>query len=86
MFGNAPIRQWIWLNPTIQIEIKHHERLIPEFPGGIDELEFKVRGIITKLETLFTFYECFVEVLNQLSRIGSALETEVGITPGKAAS
>ncbi len=80
------IRQWLEQQYNPRLEIKHYERLIPGFPGGIDELEFRVPWLINNPDLLVTCYECFVEVLNQLGRIGSALETEVGITPEKAAS
>ncbi len=80
LFANDRIRQLIQLQPTTHLEVKHYERLIPEFPGGIDELVFQVPWQVSDPELLKVFYDLFVEVLNQMCQLGSASEDDPGVT------
>jgi hypothetical protein len=44
------------------------------FPAGVDELKFQVAGVIKDLDRLKLLYELFAETLDELCRMGSALD------------
>ncbi len=81
LFSNEKIRHLIQAQPSIYLEVKDDEGWFgTNFPQGVDELCFKVPGIIKDVERLKTLYRLFAEVLNHLCRIGSACEMDPHIT------
>ena len=44
------------------------------FPQGVDELYFRVVGVIKDVDRLKLLYELFSETLDELCRMGSAYE------------
>ena len=42
------------------------------FPEGVDELYFRVNGVVKDIDRLKAMYELFAETLEQLCRIGAA--------------
>ncbi len=60
-------------NPTSILSVEDDEGWFGQkFPNGVDELKFHVGGFIKDLDRLKQLYELFAEVLDQLSRMGSA--------------
>lgn len=81
LFANARIRALLGAQPTVYLTVKDDEGWFGEtFPQGVDELYFKARGTIKDLDQLRQLYALFAEVLDQLTRIGSAHESDPGIT------
>jgi hypothetical protein len=65
----------ISLQPEIHFTVKDDEGFSgPRFPEGVDELYFRVPGVIKDVARLKLLYELFGETLDQLCRIGSAYE------------
>ena len=66
--------------PRIHLEVKDSEGWFgPKFPENVDELYFRVVGVIKDVERLKSLFDLFAAVLNQLCRIGSAYKQEPGI-------
>jgi hypothetical protein len=81
LFSNEKIRRLIQAQPSIHLEIKDDEGWFgAKFPQGVDELYFRVTGVIKDIERLKALYALFAEVLNQLCRIGSAYENDPHVT------
>ena len=77
LFGSQRIRDLIGAQPTIHLAVKDDEAWFStHFPAGVDELYFRVGGIIKDVERLKALYQLFAEVLDQLCRIGSAYERD----------
>ncbi len=75
LFKNSKIRQLIDVQPEISLEVKDDDGwFAAKFPEGVDQLSFKVIGVIKDIERLKLLYELFAEVLNHLCVIGSAYE------------
>ncbi|HKV12320.1 MAG TPA: DUF3137 domain-containing protein [Thermoanaerobaculia bacterium] len=80
LFVNSEIRRLIDEQPEIRLELKDDEGTFRKiFPEGVDELEFTAQGIIKDVVRLKRLYDLFAEVLDQLTRIGSAAETDPGV-------
>lgn len=76
-FGNPRIRELIQKQPSIYLHVRDDEGWFgPQFPDGVDELNFKTVGVIRDVERLKALYELFAESLNQLCHIGSAYEDD----------
>jgi hypothetical protein len=76
-FGNPRVRELIHRQPAIYFDVKDDEGWFgKQFPEGVDELSFKVVGVIKDIERLKALYELFGESLNQLCHIGSAYEND----------
>jgi len=81
LFRNVMIRQLIELQPSISLEVIDDDGwLSTKFPEDVDQLSFKVVGIIKDVERLKHLYELFAETLNHLCQIGSAYETDPNVT------
>jgi len=52
----------------------------PKFPENVDELHFRVVGVIKDLERLKALFDLFAAVLDELCRIRSSYKQEPGIT------
>jgi hypothetical protein len=73
LLANAKIRELINQQPQIYFAVKDDEGYFrSSFPEGVDELYFKVVGVVKDVERLKLLYELFAETLDQLCRIGSA--------------
>lgn len=77
LFKNWKIRDAIEAQPEIFLQVKDDEGWFgKDFPEGVDELYFKVTGVIKDINRLKVLYELFAEVLNTLCHIGSAYEDD----------
>jgi len=77
LFGNPRIRQLIQAQPSIHLQVKDDEGWFSvRFPEGVDELYFRVSGVIKDVERLKALYALFAETLNHLCHIGSAYEND----------
>ncbi|MVM32107.1 DUF3137 domain-containing protein [Spirosoma sp. HMF4905] len=77
LFKNPIIRRLIEIQPDISLDIKDDDGwLSTRFPEDVDQLTFKVVGVIKDVERLKSLYELFAEILNQLCLIGSAYEND----------
>jgi len=81
LLTNSMIRQLIQKQKNIHFQIKDDEGLFgKKFPEGVDELYFEVVGIIKDKERLKDLFDLFMLVLDELCRLGSAYETDPGVT------
>jgi hypothetical protein len=81
LFSDARLRELVARQPAISLTVKDDEGWFgASFPDGVDELQFLVVGVIKDLERLTLLYDLFAETLDQLCRIGSAYETDPGVT------
>jgi hypothetical protein len=81
LFANAKIRALISAQKDINFSVKDDEGWFgPTFPDGVDELQFIVVGLIKDVERLKRLYELFAETLDELCRIGSAYQSDPGVT------
>lgn len=81
LLTNAKIRQLIHEQKDIHFEIKDDEGLFRKsFPEGVDMLHFQVVGVIKDKDCLKSLFDLFALVLDQLCRLGSAYETDPGVT------
>ena len=77
LFENDKIRELISVQPRIHLEVKDDEGFFgSDFPQGVDELYFRVVGVIKDTERLKKLFDLFAEVLNHLCQIGSAYEDD----------
>lgn len=77
LFANRQIRDLIQAQPRIYLTVKDDEGWFStSFPEGVDELYFRVVGVIKDVERLKSLYELFAETLNHLCHIGSAYEDD----------
>lgn len=77
LFANPKIRQLLEMQPSVHLTVKDDEGWFSKtFPEGVDELYFRVVGVIKDVERLKSLYYLFAEVLNQLCHIGSAYEDD----------
>jgi hypothetical protein len=81
LFSAPRLRELVARQPEISLTVKDDEGWFgPSFPDGVDELRFTVVGVIKDVERLRLLYDLFAETLDQLCRIGSAYETDPGVT------
>jgi len=80
LFSNTRIRSLIEFQPRFHLEVKDDEGWFGSyFPEGVDELYFRVPGVIRDLEQLKALFEVYSEILNQLCLMGSAYESDPGV-------
>ncbi len=80
LFANSKIRQMTQDQPQIRLEVKDSEGWFgPKFPEDVDELQFRVIGVIKDVERLKSLFDLFDAVLDQHCRIGSAYKQEPGV-------
>ncbi|AKD54689.1 hypothetical protein [Spirosoma radiotolerans] len=73
LFQPLKIQQLIEAQPAINLEVRDDDGwLSTQFPEEVDQLVFKVVGVIKDVERLKWLYELFAEILQQLCQIGSA--------------
>jgi hypothetical protein len=79
-FSDPEIRRLIGAQPKIKLEVKDSEGWFgPRFPDDVDELHFRVVGVIKDVGRLKALFELFAAVLDRLCRIGSAYKQEPGV-------
>jgi hypothetical protein len=77
LFQKPTIRQLIEVQPEINLDVKDDDGwLSTTFPEGVDQLSFRVVGVIKDVERLKQLYQLFAEVLHQLCQIGSAYKDD----------
>lgn len=80
LFSNTNIRSLIEMQPRFHLEVKDDEGWFrTEFPDGVDELYFRVVGVIKDIELLKALFDLFTEVLDYLCIIGSAYESNPNV-------
>jgi len=80
LFDAPRVRELVSAQPSISLKVLDDDGWFgPDFPDGVDELQFSVGGVITDIERLKKLYDLFAEVLNRLCHIGSAYEDDPGI-------
>ncbi|HXT71980.1 MAG TPA: hypothetical protein VN700_19655 [Vicinamibacterales bacterium] len=76
LLANVRIRDLISKQKDINFLVKDDEGWFgTKFPDGVDELHFTVVGIVKDIERLKLLYELFSETLDELCRIGAAMDT-----------
>lgn len=80
LFANDRLRQLVGAQESILLRVKDNEGWFgPEFPRGVDELYFEVRGVIMEIRRLNLLVQLFIEVLDQLFSIGCAYNDDPGV-------
>lgn len=75
LFSNQKVRELIAAQPEIHFSVEDDDGNIwtKMFPAGLDELKFQVAGVIKDLDRLKLLYDLFAETLDELCRMGSAV-------------
>lgn len=80
LLAEPRIRELIDQQPRFHLEAKDDEGWFGRsFPDGVDELYFRVPGVIKDVEQLEGLFEVFAEVLNRLCIIGAAYQSAPGV-------
>jgi len=76
LFSNQKVRELIAVQPEIYFSVEDGDGNVwtKMFPAGVDELKFQVAGVIKDLDRMKLLYELFAETLDELCRMGSALD------------
>lgn len=81
LLSSRRLRDLVRAQQSIHLSVKDDEGWFgASFPDGVDELYFQVTGEVKDLERLKLLYELFAETLNRLCAIGSAYESDPGVT------
>lgn len=77
LFTHAPLRQLILAQPRLHLQVKDDEGWFgPDFPEGVDELQFQVSEVIKDVARLKSLYQLFALTLHLLCHLGSAYEDD----------
>ena len=80
LLSDTQIRELINKQPRFHLEVKNDEGWFgTKFPDGVDELYFRVPGVIKNIEQLEGLFEVFSEVMNRLCIIGAAYQSAPGV-------
>jgi hypothetical protein len=80
LFASSEVRRLIQDQPKIHLELKDDEGFFrTRFPEGVDELYFRVVGVIKDVDRLKTLFDLFAAVLEELHRLGSATGEDPGV-------
>lgn len=80
LFANPEIRRLLDEQPEIRLEIKDKDGSFRNIlPEDVDELHVQIRGVIKDVGRLKMLFDLFAEVLDELSRMGSASEGDPGV-------
>ena len=80
LLGNERIRELLTKQKNVSFSVKDDEGWFgTKFPDGVDELNFAVVGIIKDVDRLKWLYDLFAETLDELCRIGAAVDTPPGV-------
>lgn len=78
LLASERIRNLIKLQPEVYFTVLDDEGWFgPAYPGGVDQLLFKVHGVIRDLDRLRALYDLFAEVLNGLCHLDSAYREDL---------
>jgi hypothetical protein len=81
LLADSKIRQMLQVQPKIRLEIKDNEGWFgPKFPEEVDELFFRVPGVIKDVERLKSIFDLFAAMLDQLCRIRATSKQAPGIS------
>ena len=81
LLANERIREIIARQKDVNFAVKDDEGWFgTKFPEGVDELYFAVVGVIKDIDRLALLYELFTETLDELCRIGAAVDTPPNVT------
>jgi len=83
LFADAKLRELVSAQPTIHFCVKDDEDRFwggRNFPPEVDELYFRVTGVIKDVDRLKLLYDLFSETLDELCRMGAAYEKSPGVT------
>jgi hypothetical protein len=81
MFIDPKVRELIAAQPAIRLEVVDDEGWFGvQFPEGVDELRFHVRGVLKDLDHLKALFDLFAAVLNRLCAMGSAYARDPEVT------
>ena len=76
LFSDTEIRRFIELQPRFHLEVKDDEGWFgTQFPDGVDELYFRVVGVIKDMDLLEALFNLFAGILDHLCLIDSAYES-----------
>jgi hypothetical protein len=80
LFANPALRDLLHAQPDVHFTVRDDEGWFADrFPEGVDELYFRVHGVIKDIDRLKALFDLFAETLNTLCHIGSAYEEDPGI-------
>jgi hypothetical protein len=82
LFANPEIRRLLDEQPEIRLEIKdkdHGSGFRNVLPEDVDELHVQIHGVIKDVGRLKQLFDLFAEVLDELTRMGSASEADPGV-------
>lgn len=80
LFANPEIRRLLDEQPEIRLEIKDKDGSFRNvLPENVDELHVQIHGVIKDVGRLKRLFDLFAEVLDELSRMGSASEADPGV-------
>jgi len=83
LFADAKLRELISAQPDIHFCVKDDEDRFwggRNFPPEVDELYFRVTGVIKDMDRLKLLYDLFSETLDELCRMGAAYDKNPGVT------
>jgi hypothetical protein len=73
LFADQMIRDLLQAQPEVRFEVVDDEGWFgADFPEGVDELRFQVRGVCKDVGQLKKLFDLFAVTLDQLCMIGSA--------------
>ena len=79
--ANERIREIISRQKDVNFAVKDDEGWFgTKFPDGVDELYFVVVGVVKDIDRLALLYELFTETLDELCRMGAAVDTPPNVT------
>lgn len=75
LLAEPQIRELINRQPRFHLEVKDDEGWFGKsFPEGVDELYFRVPGVIRDVDQLKGLFDVFAEVLSRLCVIGATYQ------------
>jgi hypothetical protein len=81
LLANERIRELIAKQRDVNFAVKDDEGWFgTKFPEGVDELYFVVVGVVKDIDRLASVYELFTETLDELCRMGAAVDTPPDVT------
>jgi hypothetical protein len=79
-FANDKIRALLQAQPDVRFEVVDDEGWFgADFPEGVDELRFQVRGVIKDINLLKQLFELFAVTLDELCAMGSAYQNRPAV-------
>ena len=82
LFADAKLRELISAQPDIHFCVKEDENRFrggQNFPPDVDELYFRVTGVIKDVGRLKQLFDLFAETLDELCRMDAAYEKNPGV-------